>query len=228
MIDFLIKDMRRKYTYRPQEGSRFFLKDYNPTLYYEDYALINVNLLWSLYNYSQKEYQKDKPDRFLKKIMKKYDVSVSNYKVITVKPESIKLDPSEYKPLVSRKLLNYNRLENRMGVEECNKFTKLYKKYIRALQSCLSFTNCASRLTRVDKLYQKQFIFTMNDKQSKQSPKNQAIRHFRFRKRWAKMHILRSKKELEVDQFIPRSLGGTSDKDNLYTSCQSCNRKFKR
>ena len=113
-----------------------------------------------------------------------------------------------------------------MGVEECNKFTKLYKKYIRALQSCLSFTNCASRLTRVDKLYQKPFIFTMNDKQSKLSPKNQAIRLSVFERDGKKCIYCGAKKELEVDQFIPRSLGGTSDKDNLYTSCQSCNRKF--
>ena len=46
-----------------------------------------------------------------------------------------------------------------------------------------------------------------------------------FLKEMGKMHILRSKKELEVDQFIPEALGEI--KDNLYTSCQSCNRKLK-
>ena len=49
---------------------RDFLDDYNTAFHYEDYALINVNLPWSLYNYSQNENQKDKPDRFLKKIRK--------------------------------------------------------------------------------------------------------------------------------------------------------------
>ena len=93
MIDFLIKDMRRKYTYRPHEIMRDFLDDYNTAFHYEDYALINVNLLWSLYNYLKMKIKKIN-DRFLKKIMKKYHVSVSNYKVITVKPESIKLYPS--------------------------------------------------------------------------------------------------------------------------------------
>ena len=37
--------------------------------------------------------------------------------------------------------------------ERHNYFLKQYKKYIRVLSSCLSFANCASRLTRISKLY---------------------------------------------------------------------------
>ena len=48
-----------------------------------------------------KEYKKDNLDRFVKKIMEKYDVFLSNYKVITVKQKVYQVNPSEYKPLVS-------------------------------------------------------------------------------------------------------------------------------
>ena len=54
-----------------------------------------------------------------------------------------------YKKLISDKPSDLMFINH----ERHNYFIKQYKKYIRVLSSCLSFTNCASRLTRVSKLY---------------------------------------------------------------------------
>ena len=43
-----------------------------------------------------------------------------------------------------------------------HEYISLYKKYLRALTSSLSFTRCASKLTRVEKLYSKELEFKIN------------------------------------------------------------------
>lgn len=55
----------------------------------------------------------------------------------------------EYKKLISEKPSELMFINHKSHVN----FLKQYKKYIRVLSSCLSFANCASRLTRVSKLY---------------------------------------------------------------------------
>ena len=59
----------------------------------------------------------------------------------------------------------YSRIKfKKQEKQDLGDFFALYEKYLNALSCNLVFAKCASKLTRVDKLYSKELVFTTTNK----------------------------------------------------------------
>ena len=61
----------------------------------------------------------------------------------------------------------YSRIKfKKQEKQDLGDFFALYEKYLNALSCNLVFAKCASKLTRVDKLYSKELAFTATNKKA--------------------------------------------------------------
>lgn len=225
LIAILLNESKTKYTFH--RDSHALYRGLAMINEYEYEVLVDINLIWNLYLHCQPDNRKDTAITFVTKLQKNYPLYLNGYRTVCLTHPSMKIDNSEHKYIIPEKLLNYQRLAAELTPKQLDEFNFLYKKYLRGLESCLSFTKCASKLTRVNKLYKKPLIFELQEKNSLNPfSKFNADERFVKQRDGHKCQYCGSRDDLEIDQIIPRIHGGLNQKTNWITSCKKCNRNY--
>ena len=136
---------------------------------------VNFSLLWKLFKIKNQAISAMNPrkrfqlvEKLLKNMLKQNSETSLvliptnskshgiNLLISTLKTGQIKRKIPEAKTVVLSQIDHSDRISN----EDGDRFYSLYKKYISGICGSLSYTFCASKLTRVQKLYHKELIFT--------------------------------------------------------------------
>jgi len=133
----------------------------------DEHSLVNFSLFWNLWRFKEKSTKKGSvsPEKFLKTW---FNNNLDAGAILD--PESNQLylikntDTAQYYsfPIHWRnvKINTGNRLKGNPRTEDIERMFSLYRRYVRGLASSLSFVRCASKLTRLGKLYTKPLEFT--------------------------------------------------------------------
>ena len=134
-----------------------------------DNSLVNFSLFWNLWRYKHKSSKKGSisPEKFLRTWFEKnleagaiFDPkSKQLYLIKNTERAQFYSFPTHWR---SVKINTGNRLIENPKTEGIERMFSLYRRYVRGLASSLSFVRCASKLTRLGKLYTKPLEFTLN------------------------------------------------------------------
>ena len=105
--------------------------------------------------------------------------------------------------------------------KDLGNFFALYEKYLNALSCNLVFAKCASKLTRVDKLYSKELVFTTTNKTSGKDKVSSKIKKFLFDTR--KFEAYEKNKSIYVDL---QNILYSSEKDLPKSEIEMLNNKL--
>ena len=116
----------------------------------------------------------------------------------------------------------YSRIKfKKKEKQELQEFFALYEKYLNALSCNLVFAKCASKLTRVDKLYSKELVFTTTNKTSVKDKISWKIKTL--------MHDSQKYAKYQKDKSIYLDLQNTlhsSEKDLTETKIEMLNKEL--
>ena len=134
-----------------------------------DNSLVNFSLFWNLWRYKHKSSKKGSisPEKFLRTWFEKnleagaiFDPkSKQLYLIKNTERAQFYSFPTHWRTV---KINTGNRLIENPKTEGIERMFSLYRRYVRGLASSLSFVRCASKLTRLGKLYTKPLEFTLN------------------------------------------------------------------
>ncbi len=175
---------------------------------------VNFSLLWKLFKIKNQAISAMNPrkrfqlvEKLLKKMLKQNSETSLvliptnsksqgiNLLISTLKTGQIKLKIPEAKTVVLSQIDHSDRISN----EDGDRFYSLYKKYISGICGSLSYTFCASKLTRVQKLYHKELIFT--SKPDGTPSRNDIKTYIKSQKYYGKM-VEKSNKTVKYSNFF--------------------------